>query len=105
MLAQAQFWGESSEGALVVSCYKGRAGGQLERKVSPPQLRQSQPRGAGLAAGRPRCGHIWGTAAGPGPEQVTWHRQDLPGASKAKTLGGAVVNMQDRSACEQGCPG
>lgn len=61
--------------------------GQPEPKVSPPQLRQPQPRGAGLAAGRLRCGHIWGTAAGPGPEQVTWPRQARPGAYKAKTPG------------------
>lgn len=64
----------------MVSCYKDSGGGrgQPEPKVSPPQLRQSQPRGAGLAAGRPRCGHIWGAAAGPGPEQVTWHGAGPP---------------------------
>lgn len=68
----------------MVSCYKGLRGGgagereQPEPKVSPPQLRQSQPRGAGLAAGRPCCGHIWGAAAGPGPERVTWHRAGPP---------------------------
>ena len=65
----------------------GEGGEQPEPKVSPPQLRQPQPRGAGLAAGRLRCGHIWGTAAGPGPEWVTWFRQDRPRAYKAKTPG------------------
>ena len=65
----------------------GGVQGQPEPKVSPPQLRQPQPRGAGLAAGRLRCGHIWGTAAGPGPEWVTWPRQARPGAYKAKTPG------------------
>lgn len=82
---------------------QGRGRGQSEPKVSPPQLRQSQPRGAGLAAGRPCCGHIWGTAAGPGPEQVTWHRQARPGAYKAKTPGGAVVNMPDMNPRQKGC--
>lgn len=70
----------------MVSCYKeGR--GQPEPKVSPPQLQQSQPRGAGLAAGRPRCGHIWGAAAGPGPEQVTWPSAGLPWSLQGQRSG------------------
>lgn len=100
-----QFWGKSVEGALLVSHYGGR--GQPEPKVSPLQLQQPQPRGAGLAAGRLRCGHIWGTAAWPGPERVTWHRQDRPGAYKAKTpwrgSGESAGHVPESPQCRHTC--
>lgn len=89
----AEFWGRARRGRLRSPVTRSRGWGRWEQpepKVSPPQLRQPQPRGAGLAAGRPRCGHIWGAAAGPGPEQperVTWHRAGPLRSLKAKTPG------------------
>lgn len=64
VLVGPESWG--GLGDAVVSSYK--QGGTARAQGLSPKLPQSQPRGAGLAAGRLHCGHIWGTAAGPGPE-------------------------------------
>lgn len=80
-LARPESWGGIRD-ALWLQSEVGTARAQ----GLSPKLPQSQPRGAGLAAGRLHCGHIWGAAAGPGPEEITWHQQARPGAYRAKTL-------------------
>lgn len=81
------------EGALLVSHYGGR--GQPEPKVSPLQLQQPQPRGAGLAAGRLHCGHIWGTAAWPGQSGSRGTGRTALEPTRPRLPGGAVGKVPD----------
>lgn len=98
-LARAGFWG----GGLRHRGLQLRGvGGMARAKGLSPAAPQPQPRGAGLAAGRLQCGHIWGAAAGLGPEWVTWHRAGPPWSLQGRGWGGAGRNMPEGNACQLG---
>ncbi|XP_037667072.1 SH3 and multiple ankyrin repeat domains protein 1-like [Choloepus didactylus] len=94
--------GQESSHASASALGRGnqRSGGKSARW----QLRRSQPKGAGLAAGRPRCAAGTSGGAAAGPERVTWHagwgldrrgayRPGLPGARERARPGHASPRM------------